>query len=271
MSDAGLELSKASDAVALIEFARPERRNPIDAGVGAALIDALTQVEQDDTVRAVVLSGRGGTFSAGGDIDRIASLPSMPETEIVADFEKRFVASRTIWESPKAYIAAVSGPAVGAAFGLAMACDLRIGDDTAMFLAPFSNMGLVPDYGLSWLLPRSIGASAALEISLLGDRIGAAEAYRVGILNRLVDDPLAASLELAERIAARPSYGVAESKRLAHAAAERSFAEGLADEVACQAHGFHEPEVQQQVAAYTQSIGSRSTKSKAATKAGSDA
>ncbi|GAB3311590.1 hypothetical protein EK0264_10345 [Epidermidibacterium keratini] len=256
-SGAGVRWSRSAPGVALIEFTRPERRNPLDVETGLRLVEILAEIEADESVRAVVITGRGGAFSAGGDIDHIARIPSRPEAETAASFATRFAVSEAIYNSAKAYIAAISGPVVGAAFGLALACDLRIGDETAMFLAPFSRMGLVPDYGLSWLLPRTVGTSAALEVALLGDRIGALDAHRLGVLNRVVDDPLAAALGAAGVLASRPAYGIAETKRLAHAAMDRPFSEGLADEVAAQARGFQQPEVQSEVAAYTQSIGNR--------------
>ncbi len=195
---------------------RPEKLNAIDEGVREGLAAALDNVQRDASVRAVVITGAGRGFCAGGDIQKMVELKKDHQS---VTFRRYLQAGhdlvRKIRQLPKPVLASVNGPAAGAGMNLALACDLRIASDQASFTQAFVRIGLHPDWGGTFFLPRLIGIGRALEMFALGEPINAAEASRLGLVNSVVPhDQLAAETrKLAERLAAAPPLPIALLKQ----------------------------------------------------------
>jgi enoyl-CoA hydratase/carnithine racemase len=197
--------------VATLIMNRPKTRNALDPELLAALASGLEEVVSDAGVRAVVLTGSGGAFCSGADLkgaldDLEASVDLGPR---IASFHALI---RSIVASPKPFIAAVRGPAVGFGADLALACDLRVLARDAYVQEKFVAIGLMPDGGGSFWLPRLVGMGRALELLLLGTRVDASLALELGLCNRVVDDELAEARALAEQLAAGPPLALAAIK-----------------------------------------------------------
>jgi 2-(1,2-epoxy-1,2-dihydrophenyl)acetyl-CoA isomerase len=203
-------------AVLTITLNRPNRLNAITMRLWDELEDAAQAASQDESVRCVVLTGAGERgFCAGRDLDDSQFSEGRPFTRDRLDQMQRVLVPRLVG-MPKVVIAAVNGVAAGAGLALALAADIRVASDAARFTVAFLKIGLVPDAGAAWFLPRIVGYSKALELCATSDVIGAEEALRIGLINRLVP---AASFRaevdaLAKRIAAMPPLSVAGTKQL---------------------------------------------------------
>jgi enoyl-CoA hydratase/carnithine racemase len=173
------------------------------------LIDALEHAVADQNIRALVVTGEKPAFSSGADLQWLRDDPPDRET-----LDRSFRLIDVISDAPVPVIAAIDGPAAGAGWGLALACDVRLASPRSRFVAPFIEMGLVPDFGLSRSLPALAGRDAALEICLSGRAVTAQEAYERGLLTALADRPVEAACELAETFAARPAGAVRLTKRI---------------------------------------------------------
>ena len=217
-------------AVAWIRFNRPEKLNPIGSLARAQLGAALKQVERDDAVRCVVLIGSGRAFSAGADVGEMAdSGGGMRTPEDVGGVlrEEYLVMLQRIRTMPKPVICGLNGLAAGIGASFALACDVRIAADDAYLSEAFSNLGLGPDGGVSWMLPRFIGRGRALEMFYTAERLSAVDAERFGVVNRVVPK---ASVEaecriLAERLAAGSTRALAGAKRAVNFAEGSTFEE----------------------------------------------
>ena len=217
-------------AVAWIRFNRPERRNAIGTQSRAELAAALKQVERDDSVRCVVLTGEGTAFSSGADL-RDFPAPGADVVEHVGrilrdDYMPMILRMRSM---PKPVIAAVNGVAAGIGMSFAMACDIRVAAEEASFVELFVARGLMPDGGATWFLPRLVGTGKALELCLTGQPISASDAERAGLVNRVVP---AAELEatvtqLAEQLAAGAPRAIAASKRAINRSLDSSLEEAM--------------------------------------------
>jgi 2-(1,2-epoxy-1,2-dihydrophenyl)acetyl-CoA isomerase len=203
--------------VATIVLDRPDALNALTIPLKRELLRALRDVERDRSIRAVVLTGAGRAFCAGQDLrERLEPGAAPLDVEIR---ERYAPLVRQLVAMPKPVVAAVNGVAAGAGASLAFACDLRVAADDARFVLAFGRIGLVPDSGATWLLPRLVGLGRATELALLPDPIGAEEALRIGLVNRVVpaDRLLAEAQELAGRLAEAAPRAVALTKRaLAH-------------------------------------------------------
>jgi 2-(1,2-epoxy-1,2-dihydrophenyl)acetyl-CoA isomerase len=200
--------------VATVTFNRPEARNAIDVRMREELVGTFDELEADETVRAIILTGAGGHFSAGGDVKTMAKRHTAAEGRARVELLNRFVLR--LFNFPKPTLAMVDGFAVGAGCNIALGCDLVIASDRARFGEVFAKIGLVPDGGGTWLLPRLVGLAKAKELVFTADIIAAAEALRIGLVNRVVP---AAELEattraLAAKIAAGPPATLALAKSL---------------------------------------------------------
>lgn len=205
------------DGAARIILDRPEALNAWDGGLGTDLIDAVDRVANDPEVRAVEIRGAGRAFSSGADLKAgfdHATEEGLPDLErsLHERYHPVILGVRTM---PKPVVAAVNGPAVGVACGLALACDLVIASESAYFLLAFINIGLVPDGGSSALIPARTGFSRASEMALLGERVDAATALDWGLVNRVhPDDGFdEAADELILRLACGPTRAYAGAKR----------------------------------------------------------
>ena len=217
--------------VGWIRFNRPERMNAIGALTRKQLAEAIKQAERDDAVRVVVLTGSGRAFSSGADVTEMAAGAGMHSPKDVGDilrneYQPMLTRLRTM---PKPVIAAMNGPAVGIGASFALACDIRIATPEAYILEAFVNIGLAPDGGVSWLLPRLAGTGVAYEMFFTGRPLQAADAHRLGVINRLVPpDRLEAEVkELASHLASQPRGAMAGAKRAVVHALQSSYEEAL--------------------------------------------
>jgi 2-(1,2-epoxy-1,2-dihydrophenyl)acetyl-CoA isomerase len=189
-------------AVATIALDRPDALNALTIPVKVALLEAFRSIGEGRSIRAVILTGAGRAFCAGQDLAEREDPDAPPlDVELRERYNPIVRAIRTL-DQP--VIAAVNGVAAGAGASLAFACDLRIAAADARFVLAFGRIGLVPDSGATWFLPRLVGAARAAEIALVGDPIDADEALRIGLVNRVVpaDSLVAEAQAMAERLAA---------------------------------------------------------------------
>jgi enoyl-CoA hydratase/carnithine racemase len=198
--------------VATITLDRPEALNALTVPVKVALREALERLAVDRAVRAVILTGAGRAFCAGQDLAEREQPDAAPlDVELRERYNPIILALRAMGQP---VIAAVNGVAAGAGASIAFACDLRIAAEDARFVLAFGRIGLVPDSGATWFLPRLIGQARAAESALVGEPISADEALRIGLVSRVVpnDELLPQARALADRIAAGAPMAVALTK-----------------------------------------------------------
>lgn len=209
-------LVESSDHVTTITLNRPDRLNAIDGELVEALREALEAAASDPAVRVVVLTGAGRGFCAGGDLKAMAERERAAATvaESIAEMRGLHRTTELLRGMPKPTIAAVNGPCAGAGLSWACAADLRYAAASAVFTTAFARAGQTGDYGGTWLLPRLVGETRARELYLLAERIGAAEAERIGLVNAVVaDDALHAHVAaVAARLAAAAPLALAGIK-----------------------------------------------------------
>jgi 2-(1,2-epoxy-1,2-dihydrophenyl)acetyl-CoA isomerase len=222
MSELSTELQtvnvRVTEGAATVELNRPETLNAWNAQFGADLLAALRGVADDDTVRAVVVTGAGRGFSSGADLRDISGGETTADgrPDVYKTLTERYhPIMQAIREMPKPVVAAVNGPAVGIGCSLALCCDLIVASESAYFLLAFVNIGLVPDGGSSLFVPTRVGMARASELAMLGERLPAAKALDWGLINRVVED---SQLEqevaaLAARLANGPTRSYAGTKR----------------------------------------------------------
>jgi 2-(1,2-epoxy-1,2-dihydrophenyl)acetyl-CoA isomerase len=206
-------LVQQDEAVVTLTMNRPEVLNAFNDLMRQELIEAVEAVAQDEGVRCVVITGAGRAFGSGQDLSDFTSVWTGDRPLSVAEhLAKYHHLLYLLQEMPKPVIAAIHGVAAGISCNLALACDLRIAADNALFVQAFARIGLVPDGGGAYFLPRLIGMGKALELALLADEISGPEAERIGLVNRCV--PLnefeTATAALAHRLAQGPTrtYGL---------------------------------------------------------------
>lgn len=176
-------LCEIKDSVATVTLNRPDVLNTLDWDLFKNLAQVLSQLEADDNVRVLILTGQGKGFCAGGDLPTILSLKDNEETRLfIATAAK--VASQ-LFDFPKPVIGMINGVAAGAGFNIALACDILLASDKARFAQSFSAVGLHPDMGGLFLLPRAVGLAKAKELMFTADIISAEEAKRLGIVNHV--------------------------------------------------------------------------------------
>jgi 2-(1,2-epoxy-1,2-dihydrophenyl)acetyl-CoA isomerase len=220
------------DGVGLIQLNRPEKMNAIGALTRKQLGEAIKQVERDDEVRVVVLTGSGRAFCSGADVTELmidGSGMRTPEdvgNVLRNEYMPMLMRLRTM---PKPVIAAMNGPAAGIGASYALACDIRIATPEAYLLEAFINIGLAPDGGVSWLLPRLAGTGVAYEMFFTGKPLSAADAHRLGVVNRVVPQERfeVEVRELAAQIASQPRQALAAAKRAVNHALESSYEDAL--------------------------------------------
>ncbi len=198
--------------VATLTLDRPEALNALTVPVKVALREALESIAADPGVRAVILTGAGRAFCAGQDLAERDEPDAAPlEVEVRERYNPVIRALRSMGQP---VIAAVNGVAAGAGASLAFACDLRIASEEARFVLAFGRIGLVPDSGATWFLPRLVGPAKAAELALVGDPVDAAEALRLGLVSKVVPSPelMSEARALAERLAAGAPLALALTK-----------------------------------------------------------
>ncbi len=246
-------LYEVHEGVATITLNRPEVVNAINDQLGFELYGALKQVERNRDVRAVVLTGAGRGFCSGQDLsDRTTITAGFSLADSVRERYNLLLAKMN--ELPVPLIAAVNGAAAGAGFGLALACDLRFAAENAKMTMAFSKIGLVPDSGSSYFLPRLVGLSKALELAWTADVIDAQEAHRLGLVNRVFAPEALQSetLTFARRLAAGPTLAYGLTKQLMHENAVASLPQALENEARFQAIAGRSHDFREGVAAFVE-------------------
>jgi enoyl-CoA hydratase len=212
-----LTLERPEEGIAVATLNRPGRMNALTFAGFAELHRLAEEIGADESIRALIMTGAGRGFCAGLDLDDAARLTTMTVPEMFAGQQQWAAAIAALRRMPTPVIAAVNGAAAGAGFGLALAADIRIAAPTARFNGAFVRIGLSGgDVGVSWLLPRIVGFGHAAELLLTGRLIDADEAFRLGIVNRVVpaDELLAVAVRLGREIAANSPFGVRLTKEI---------------------------------------------------------
>ncbi|HJP65734.1 MAG TPA: enoyl-CoA hydratase-related protein, partial [Actinomycetota bacterium] len=206
------------DAVMVIRLNNPDRLNALSPVLTRELMEALEQARDDDTVRALVITGEGRGFSAGADLSTLQEPYLKGERPKLSLFLKEGYNKLIplLTDTPKPVIAAINGVVAGAGNSVALACDFRIAADTASFSTAFVKIGLIPDAGSCYFLPRTVGTAKALELALLSDKVDANAALDVGLVNKVVaaDQLMKEAIDLAQRLAALPTTAIALTKRI---------------------------------------------------------
>jgi 2-(1,2-epoxy-1,2-dihydrophenyl)acetyl-CoA isomerase len=234
---------------------RPDKLNAFFGTMRDEIAEALETLAKDDGVRVVVITGRGRAFCAGADVGYMADLlerGAYDEANLLVTAGRRVI--RTIINMPKPVIAALNGPAAGGGANMALACDLRIASDRAMIGQTFNRIGLAPDWGGSWLVPRLVGRARAAELFLLGEMVGAEEAERMGLLNRVVphDELEDAVAEIATRLAAKPALPLALAKEALRRSQTSTLDEMLDFEVRAQDQAFKSADAREGTRAFVE-------------------
>lgn len=182
-------LYTSGNGVATITLNRPEKLNAFSAGMFAAIRSGLDEAEKDDSVRVVIFTGQGRAFSSGQDLTEALPTDENGRINLGPPLERDYnpLALR-LMAYPKITVAAINGPAVGAAANLVLACDLVVAARSAYFQQAFVRIALVPDAGGTWLLPRIVGSKLALALALTGDRVSADDGHRMGLIYKVFED-----------------------------------------------------------------------------------
>ncbi|WP_457423350.1 enoyl-CoA hydratase-related protein [Roseateles sp. P5_E7] len=233
-------------AVRLLRLNRPEALNAFTATMLVQLRQALEAAAEDAATRCVLITGAGRAFSAGQDLADPHVAPSRELDAAPKDIghmlEHYYIPLALRLRSlPVPVVAAVNGVAAGAGANLALSCDLVVAAESASFIQAFARIGLIPDCGGTWLLPRLVGRAKALELALLGDKLKAAEAERLGLISRLVPDAELqdAAMALAQRLAGMPTRALVETRRALDDAMKLEYEPALKREAALQSQlGF---------------------------------
>jgi 2-(1,2-epoxy-1,2-dihydrophenyl)acetyl-CoA isomerase len=225
--DADVEYRVEPDGVAILRWNRPAARNALLPEMTEAAMAALDRAAVDGSVRALVLTGAGDSFSAGADLKLMGRGDRLGRSALEGWRRGRHgsAGARKLLDFPKPTIAAVHGPVAGMACAWALACDVVIAGADARFHLSFVKVGFVPDCGTSWLLLRRVGMGQAKRIVLTGDPVDAPEAARIGLCDELAPQgrDVERALALAGRIAAQPPLAVQQSRRVLEHAARASF------------------------------------------------
>jgi 2-(1,2-epoxy-1,2-dihydrophenyl)acetyl-CoA isomerase len=218
-------LFEKAGGVGNIAMNRPEKLNAFDGAMHEELYTALGEAAEDEEIRCIALRGEGRGFSAGADLAQV-----MREADGDPDLGEYLRATysrlvRRIVGTEKPIVAVLRGPVYGAGVGIALACDMRIAAEDTKFSVAFIKIGLMPDAGVTFLLPRVVGLGRAMEMSMLGDAVDAEEAYRIGLVNKVVagDSLSEEARNLADRLAAMPTSALGRMKQALYASFERDL------------------------------------------------
>jgi 2-(1,2-epoxy-1,2-dihydrophenyl)acetyl-CoA isomerase len=219
------------EGVAIIRMNRPEKLNALSQQMLEELATALSSAESDPEVRCVVITGVGRAFSAGADLSELQARYEKQEPVNLGQHLRRYFNPLIlrIRRMEKPVIALVNGVAAGAGLGLALACDLRIASEDARFVEAFTKVGLIPDSGCTYFLPRLLGLDKAMELVLTGDGIDAAEAHRLGLVSRVLprQEFEAQGLQFAKQVARGPTRSIGYAKRAINRALTSSLEDAL--------------------------------------------
>ena len=221
---------EVGDAIATITLDRPDALNALNVAMKEELLAAFRSIRRDRTVRAVVVTGAGRAFCAGQDLRERLEPDAAP---LAVELRERYnPIIRAMRSLDQPIVGAINGVAAGAGASLAFACDIRLAAEGASFVLAFGRIGLVPDSGATWLLPRLVGPAKAAELALLGESLAAAEAERIGLVAKVVpgDGLAAAARDVAARLAALAPGALALTKRALQRSWSVDLDEALDDE-----------------------------------------
>lgn len=230
MSESSIRLEIA-EGYAVVTLNRPDRLNSFNPEMHQRLRDALDELGQREDIRAVLLTGAGRAFCSGQDLSERRFGPDAPPPDLGASLETQFnPLVQRLRALRKPVVCAVNGVAAGAGANIALACDIVLAGRSATFIQAFCKLGLVPDSGGTYFLPRLVGNARAMGLALLGDRVAADEAERMGLIWKCVDDAALAdeSRALARHFAVQPTRGLAAIKHALQASALNTLDQQLA-------------------------------------------
>jgi 2-(1,2-epoxy-1,2-dihydrophenyl)acetyl-CoA isomerase len=239
--------------IVTVTLNRPEKLNAFAGHMRRDLAEALEHAGSDPEVRVVVVTGAGRAFSTGADVKYMEQLMERGEVE---EFKRLLGAGRRVLTAMrqmlKPVVGAVNGPAYGAGFNLALACDMRLAAESATFSQSFVKVGLHPDWGGSFFIPRAVPSNIACEMFFLGDPVDAQRAYQLGLVNRVVADAelLPETRKLAERLRDAPHASVAAAKRAVYMSEEESLERMLQYETEAQLQCFQSRDARERVRAF---------------------
>jgi enoyl-CoA hydratase/carnithine racemase len=235
--------SETQDLTLVLTLSNPGMRNAMGPEIYSAGIEALGAAETNPAVRSVVITGEGGTFSAGGNLHRLLANRAQDPSVQAASIEALHNWMETIRTYPKPVIAAVEGAAAGAGFSLALMCDFVVAASDSFFVMAYSNIALSPDGGGSWNLARSLPRPIANEILMLGERISAVRLHELGWVNQLSNpgESLQKALNLAQRLNARAPNALTGIKDLLNSAEHMPLSDHLAQEKSSFVTLLHHP------------------------------
>lgn len=238
------------NAVARIIFNRPQVFNSMHHAMRMEILEALETCEKDPEIRAVYISGTGKAFCAGEDLQEVTDPNGPSLTEIISTGYNPIVLKIRHLEKP--VVAAVNGVAAGAGANIALACDIVVATESASFTQAFSKIGLIPDSGGTWTLPRLVGLQRATALMMLSDKISAAEAAAMGMIWKVLGDEAfaAGSLALAEKLAQMPTRGLALTKQALNQSFSHDFATQAAVEDTLQTEAGQTDDYREGVAAF---------------------
>ena len=235
--------SETQDQTLVLTLSNPGMRNALGPEIYIAGIEALGAAETNPAVRSVVITGEGGTFSAGGNLRRLLANRAQDPSAQAVSIEALHTWMETIRTYPKPVIAAVEGAAAGAGFSLALMCDFVVAASDSFFVMAYSNIALSPDGGGSWNLARSLPRPIANEILMLGERISAERLHQLGWINQLSNpgESLVQALHLAQRLNARAPNALTGIKDLLNSAGHMPLSDHLAQEKSSFVTLLHHP------------------------------
>ncbi len=239
MTHYDFRFERGSDGVAVLSFDRPETLNSLTFAIYGQLERLFLDLEDDDTVKAIVLTGHGRGFCSGGSVeDIIGPLLDSDIDKTLAFTRMTGAVVRNMCRLQKPIIAAINGIAAGAGAVLALASDIRVMSDSAKFAFLFTKVGLTgADMGAAWLLPRVIGTGRAMELLMLGDKVDATECLRIGLANRIAadGDALAEAMQIARRLAHGPLLALGMTKKMVYQEWSMDFEAAIEQEAQAQA------------------------------------
>ena len=246
-------LLETEENIATITLNRPAKLNPLDEPIREGLTGAIETIARESSVRVVVITGAGRGFCSGGDLEIMMELKREHHAALFRGYlEAGHHLVKKIRSIPMPVVASINGPAAGAGMNLALACDLRIASERATFTQAFAKVGLHPDWGGTFFLPRLVGIGRAMEMFFLGDPVCAEEAHRLGLVNYLVPhDQLAAEThKLAQRLASAAALPLALLKQSYYRRLETELDTILEQEVEAQMKCFESEDFTEGIQAF---------------------
>ncbi|WP_420448518.1 enoyl-CoA hydratase/isomerase family protein [Candidatus Palauibacter sp.] len=248
-------LRDVSDGVGTLTLNRPDKLNAFIGEMRSEIAEGIEALAADDAVRAVIITGTGRAFCAGADVKYLTHLiesQAIDEATALVEAGRRVAA--TIRGMPKPVIAAINGPAAGGGANLALACDLRLASETASIGQTFNRIGLHPDWGGTYAVPRLVGPARAAELFFFAEMVPAAECERIGLVNRVVpaDELMPLAREWALKLAAKPALPLRLAKDAVQRSLSSSFEEMLDYETAAQKACFESADALEGVRAFVE-------------------